>query len=441
MIMKFPRDDTWPHTNTNITEDDRKIIINAKKSLLFNNGQPWCKKTENKLFDVTMGSYDGAETCELVGCFLLSSLAEKYGNRIGLYRDDGLAIFNKSPKEIEDIKKDICNTFSKHGLRITIEANKKVVNFLDVTLDLNRSSFRPYSKPGNTPQYVHSKSNHPPSIIKNIPEAINRRLSEISSDEKTFNDSVPIYQEALTKSGYDFKLKYAPTSNSKKRNRQRNIIWYNPPFSKNVKTNIGKSFLKLIDKHFKVDNPLHKIFTRNTVKISYSCMPNVKNIIDNHNKKLIQQHATDQDEVIPPCNCRNKASCPLDGECRTSNIIYKATVTTDERTETYVGLTENEFKTRYRNHTTSFRNEKKKNATELSKYIWSLKDNNIEFTLKWSILTKSKSYNHLSKRCNLCISEKYIIICHRHEATLNKRNELVSTCRHRRKYLLRFYNG
>ena len=168
-------------------------------------------------------------------------------------------------------------------------------------------------------------------------------------------------------------------------------------------------------------------------------MPNVKNVIDNHNKKIIKKHATQQDETIPPCNCRNKATCPLNGECRTSNIIYKATVTTENKTETYVGLTENEFKTRYRNHTSSFNNENKKNATELSKYIWNLKNNNIEFNLKWSILMRAKAYNNLNKRCNLCLNEKYIIICHPENATLNKRNELVSACRHRRKYLLRFY--
>ena len=116
-----------------------------------------------------------------------------------------------------------------------------------------------------------------------------------------------------------------------------------------------------------------------------------------------------------------------------------STVTTEDKTETYVGLTKNKFKTRYRNHASSFTNVNKKNATELSKYIWNLKDNNTEFTLKWSILMRTKADNNLSKRCNLCLNEKYIIICHPEKATLNKRNELVSTCRHRRKYLLRFY--
>jgi hypothetical protein len=61
-----------------------------------------------------------------------------------------------------------------------------------------------------------------------------------------------------------------------RRNRQRKIIWFNPPFSKSVNTNIGWEFLSLIDKHFPLQHKLHKIFNRNTVKISYSCMNNVK---------------------------------------------------------------------------------------------------------------------------------------------------------------------
>ena len=64
-----------------------------------------------------MGFFDGAETCELVGCYLLSLLAEKYGQNIGLYCDDGLAVFNKTPQEIEKIKKELCKIFRENGLR------------------------------------------------------------------------------------------------------------------------------------------------------------------------------------------------------------------------------------------------------------------------------------------------------------------------------------
>ncbi|KAK3749995.1 hypothetical protein QZH41_000415 [Actinostola sp. cb2023] len=208
-----------------ISADDRQIIIHAKRSLLFNNGDQWGKKTSNMLFDITMGSYDGAETCELVGCYLLSKLKQISGNDIGLYRDDGLAILNKTPKEIEKMKKEICKVFADNDLRITIEANKKVVNFLDVTLDLNTEKYKPYAKPTNIPLYVHSKSNHPPNIIKNIPESINRRLSDISSDEDVFNEAAPVYQEALRKSGYTHKLEYKPKTPTPtpKRNRHRNL--------------------------------------------------------------------------------------------------------------------------------------------------------------------------------------------------------------------------
>jgi hypothetical protein len=84
---------------------------------------------------------DGAETCELVGSYLLSQLTAEYGNDIGLYRDDGLAAFDKTPREIEIIKKNICKVFSDNNLKITIEANKKCVDYLDITLDLRSSSY------------------------------------------------------------------------------------------------------------------------------------------------------------------------------------------------------------------------------------------------------------------------------------------------------------
>ena len=167
-----------------------------------------------------MGSYDSAETCELVGSLLLYQLQDLNIN-VRLYRDDGLAITNATPRDTENIKKEICRIFNNNGLRITIEANKQIINFLDIA---------------------------------------------------------------------------ATTDNNK------------------------------------------------------------------------------------TCNCRQKNTCPLDGNCLQSSVIYQATVTRKDHntTETYIGLTENDFKTRYRNHTTSFRHAKHRNSTELSKHIWNLKDNNIE---------------------------------------------------------------
>jgi hypothetical protein len=84
-----------------ITESEKAIIMKAKQSPLFNRSTTWQKKTSaGSLFNVTMGSFDGAETCELVGSYLLSQLTAEYGNDIGLYRDDGLTAFDKTPRGV-----------------------------------------------------------------------------------------------------------------------------------------------------------------------------------------------------------------------------------------------------------------------------------------------------------------------------------------------------
>ena len=140
----------------NITVEERNIVIQAKKSLLTHKQQSWEKKSAS-VFDVTMGSFDGAETCELVGCFLPSQLKTKCGGKIGLYRDDGLAVSNATPRENGRTKNDICLVFKEHGLNITIEVNKKIVDFLDVTLDLNDSTYRPYTKPNASLLYVNKE--------------------------------------------------------------------------------------------------------------------------------------------------------------------------------------------------------------------------------------------------------------------------------------------
>ena len=167
----------------------------------------------------------------------------------------------KTPQEIERIKKDICKIFRDNDLKITVEANLSRVNFLDVTLDLKSGKHSPYTKEGNVLLYVHKQSSHPPSILRNIPESINKRLSEISSDKECFDKAKSVYQDALNKSGYKYNLSYkapTPEASRQRRNRQRNITWFNPPCSQNVETKGGKCFLQLIDLHFPKSNPLHK---------------------------------------------------------------------------------------------------------------------------------------------------------------------------------------
>jgi len=150
-----------------IDNKDKEIISHARKSLLFNNKETWTKKN-GKLFDVTMGAFDGAEVCELVGCFILSQITKSFDkSNIGLYRDDGLAIFkNTSGPQSERIKKQFQKYFKNNGLDIVIQCNMKTVDYLDVTLNLNDSTYKPYHKPENETNYVHKDSNHPPNIIK-----------------------------------------------------------------------------------------------------------------------------------------------------------------------------------------------------------------------------------------------------------------------------------
>ena len=84
----------------------------------------------------------------------------------------------------------------------------------------------------------------------------------------------------------------------------------------------------------------------------------------------------------------------------------------------------------------SFRNSKYKHATELSKFVWHLKDKNIKYSVKWRIIAKCSSYSTKTKRCQLCLHKKFLIIYHPNLASLNSRNELLSKCRHRNKFLL-----
>ena len=116
--------------------------------------------------------------------------------------------------------------------------------------------------------------------------------------------------------------------------------------------------------------------------------------------------------------------------------MYQASVTSSEGTEHYLGVTDTDFKARFANHKQSFRTEKYSNQTELSKYVWRLKKAKTEYKITWKILGRARAYCNTTKRCNLCTLEKYYIICHPELATLNKRSELFSSCRHASKFLL-----
>ena len=239
---------SYAKTITNINDDQLSIIMQSRKTLLFSNNEPWVKKTGEENFDVPMGCYDVAEVCELVRTYILNKLKSITNKEdIGLYRDDGLGIFQNIPKsEIERKKKQIVKVFKDCGLSITIKCNLKSVDFLDVTFDLVSEIYKPYRKPNNKPLYINKHSNHPPNILKQLPKSIEKRISETSSNIDVFNRSIKIYNDALHESNFKETLKFvipAPKNNdeNQKRKRKRKIIWFNPPYSKNVKTNMGKN--------------------------------------------------------------------------------------------------------------------------------------------------------------------------------------------------------
>ena len=116
------------------------------------------KNNRSSLFDVTMGSFDGAEICELVGAYVLATLQKTLQKEdVGLYRDDGLMVHTEvTGGDAERIKKQLTKHFESLGLRITIQTNLKTANFLDLTLDLKGGKYYPSWKPNNDPPYIHT---------------------------------------------------------------------------------------------------------------------------------------------------------------------------------------------------------------------------------------------------------------------------------------------
>ena len=149
-------------------------------------------------------------------------------------------------------------------------------------------------------------------------------------------------------------------------------------------------------------------------------------IISSHNKNLLKKKQNrSQKKTFTPYNCCNLANCPLNGECCKKAVTYKASITSGDTFKQYIGCTETEFKTRYYNHTHSFRYRKKRNATELLKAFWNAKDSCNEPAIKWSIAGQATAYQPRSQSCNLCLTEKLAILLADKHTAINKRSELT----------------
>ena len=133
---------TFAETIINLDDQDKKVIYHSHKLLLYNQEQTWMKEGSD-LFDDSMGAHDSAEVCELIGIFLLNLLGRQYNTKnSSLYRDDGLSIFkNWSGLQMEKIKKRLQKVFKNNSLDIIIACNMKIVNYLNVTFNLNDGTY------------------------------------------------------------------------------------------------------------------------------------------------------------------------------------------------------------------------------------------------------------------------------------------------------------
>ena len=203
-----------------------------------------------------------------------------------------------------------------------------------------------------------------------------------------------------------------------------------------VGTNIGKEFLKLIDECFPPSHPLHKIFNRKNVKVSYSGTPNIEKIIASKNSKVLKTPEPEK----RTCSCPKNKECPLDGKCLSSEIIYQATVhLPNAETKTYIGLSSTEFKKRLGVHRQTF-NDPEVSQTSLSNFIHELKtrsiDIDIDTDITWKLMDRGKTYSPVHGVCQLCTREAYHIIFYPRFAELNARSEIFSACRHKKSKLL-----
>ena len=288
---------------------------------------------------------------------------------------------------------------------------------------------------------------------------IGKRISDLSSSKEIFDSEKSIYQEALKNAGFKEKIEYEKSK--KGRRRRRSVLWYNPPWSDTVKTNIGESFLRLVDKHFKGDGFLGYHFNRQKVKISYSTMPNMKRIITGHNRRM-----TDPEEGLKLENCDRKGNCKDQcfeegGKCQSRCTVYQASLQYEEPhssipaikipvSKIYTGLSGNKLWERYNHHHWTFSNQKNnpfnqdlagRNAnlqnTTLSTHIWKLKQRKIDYDIKWRIAKQAPVYSKESGGCQLCLEEKTFIMYADKEKSLNKRTEIMQKCRHREDHLLK----
>ena len=158
-------------------------------------------------------------------------------------------------------------------------------------------------------------------------------------------------------------------------------------------------------------------------------------IISSHNNTILNPDVS----LEYGYNCRSRNECPLQNKCLTPKIAYRANVQKDinDKKKFYFGVSETVFKKRFRNHKKEFNYVKYRNSTELPQYIWQLRNLNMTPTISWEITAVIRCAVRIDC-CKLCLTEKlFIIKSFDNNQLLNKKSELVNTCRHKNKLLLK----
>ena len=162
----------------------------------------------------------------------------------------------------------------------------------------------------------------------------------------------------------------------------------------------------------------------------------MNSIINAHNRKVLSENSEANERT---CNCRVSENYPLNGACLATDSLYEATITSDLRgykDKIYKGISEPEFKVRFKNHEKAFKHTQYRNDCALSIEYWRIKEKGGTPKVKWKLIRKCPGYNPQSKRCILCLSEKLEIAEYEGDDMLNKRSEIVLKCMHRNKFML-----
>ena len=145
------------------------------------------------------GSYDSSQIADLVGLYILDILCRIVSpEQIGLKRDDGIiCIPNSNGPNSSRIEKKIIRAFKFLGFKIEVSSNNKIVNFLDVTLNLLNNTYKPLLKTDQYPSCINVNLNHPKTIIKQVPKAVKLRIRNLSANEKIFQESSEMCKDGL----------------------------------------------------------------------------------------------------------------------------------------------------------------------------------------------------------------------------------------------------